>query len=95
MPDESWNPHRDALIETCDKPECEYCTLGVLLLRALNDARVTPGAEMLTMERAIAATITATVPADKRAKVIDMIVDQLRDDVALLLTPEEAKEWWH
>lgn len=89
----SWNPHRDALIETCDKPACEYCGLGGRLVEALNQARVSPAVELLTLVRIIAATLAATVTDAGRYKAIEAVIEQLRDDTQML--SQAQKESWH
>jgi hypothetical protein len=90
---DSWNPHRDALVETCDKPACEYCGLGSRLVAALNEARVSPPVELLTLVRILAATLAATVSNGERYKAIEAVIEQLRDDTQML--SQAQKESWH
>ena len=78
-------PRRDAMLETCEDPDCVFCRLGDRLLDTLNAVSVDTSTEVLTLVRVLAVTAVATAnrPVDL-AEMLDAIIGQLRDDVAML-----------
>lgn len=81
----------DDLLECCEDPTCVYCRLGTRLLAALTEAKVDRSTEMLTLVRVLAviAVASARSPA-ALGEMVDGIVGQLRDDVALFTGTKET-----
>jgi len=82
---------RRRLLDTCADPDCVFCTLGERLLDTLTACAVDTTTELLTLVRLLAVTaVAASSDPDHRARLIEVVVIQLQDDVARFAGEKEA-----